>query len=132
MADYGRDLYCDTDMDASMTEVSGALMMAQVCMRRLYTPKGSLLSSPAENTVDMREFLSTSVDLTGREITGAKAVATSALLADPRVERVTVDPVYDPAARTLRLGITGYGAAGPFALTLAVSSLTVEILNVQL
>jgi hypothetical protein len=129
--DYGTDLYCDTDMDASMTEVSGSLLMQQVILRRLYTPKGSLLSAPGENTVDLREWLSSSVDPTQREITGAKAAAMSALMADPRIESVTITPRFDATTRTLLMSIAGYGALGPFSLTIGVTSLTVDILNGQ-
>ncbi len=129
--DYGTDLYCDTDMDGSLTEVSGSLLMQQVILKRLYTPKGSLLSAPGENTIDLREWLSTSVDPTQREITGAKAAATSALMADQRIESVTIDPQFDAATRTLLMSIKGFGAAGPFSLTIAVTSLTVDILNGQ-
>lgn len=129
--DYGTDLYCDTDMDGSLTEVSGSLLMQQVILKRLYTPKGSLLSAPSENTIDLREWLSSSVDPTHREITGAKAAAVSALMADQRIESVTVTPAFDAATRTLRVSIAGFGAEGPFSLTIGVTSLTVDILNGQ-
>lgn len=127
--DYGRDLYCTTDLDASLTEVSGAQMMAQVCLRRLYTPRGSLLSSPSENTIDVRGYLSETVDLTRQDLVGIKAACTAALLADPRIESVTVTPRFDSVTRVLTLGIDANGALGPFSLTLAVTSLTVELLN---
>lgn len=128
---YGRDLYCAADMDPNMREVTGAELMALVCFRRIYTPRGSLISAPGENTIDLREYLSSEVDLSQTEIVGIKAAAMSAILADPRVLRVTITPTFDTAARSLTLKIDGEGASGPFALVVRASALTVELLSAQ-
>lgn len=127
MTDYGRDWSCAVDLLPTFAEVTGAELMAQVCMRRIYTPTGALFSAPLADTIDVRTYLSTEVDQA--KINLIRGACTGAIMADPRVLSVTVTPTWSPATRTLTLAIAGTGAEGPFALTLAVSSVTVELLT---
>lgn len=126
LTDYGRDWSCAVDLLPTFGEVTGAELMAQVCMRRIYTPEGALFSAPLADTIDVRTYLSTEVDQAKLYL--IQGACTGAISADPRVLSVTVTPTWIPATRTVQLAIAGEGAAGPFALTLAVSSVTVELL----
>lgn len=128
MTDYGRDLSCTTDFLPTFAEVTGADLMAQVCMRRIYTAPGSLFSAPFADTIDVRTYLSTEVDPSRAEINAIRGACTAAIQADPRVLSVLVEPTWEPSIRSLSLRISGEGAAGPFALTLNVTAVTVELL----
>lgn len=129
MADYGYDMYCDTDISPTLQDIGSPAIMPQVALRRLYTPLGSLLSAPSIVTCDVREFLSSDVALDGRQIARIKSTVTSALIDDARIDQVTVVPRYDERARSLVLGITGFGAGGPFRLTIAATAATVQLLS---
>ena len=129
MTDYGRDWSGTTDLLPTFASVTGAELMAQVCMRRIYTPVGVLFSSPQADTVDVRQYLSTDIDPDRAKLNLIQGACTGAILADPRVLSVTVRPTWDAPTRTLTLAINGEGAEGPFALTLAVTSVTVELLT---
>lgn len=128
MTDYGRDWSCATDFLPTFAEATGAELMAQVCMRRIYTPTGVLFSAPQADTIDVRSYLSADMDPDMSRLNLIRGACTGAILADPRVLSVTVTPEWFPATRTLTLAIAGTGAEGPFALTLAISSVTVELL----
>lgn len=127
LTDYGRDWYGTTDLLPTFASVTGATIMAQVCMRRVYTPPGSLFSAPLADTVDVRTYLSGEVDQ--GKLGLIKGACTGAIMADPRVLSVTVTPTWFPSTRTMTIQIEGLGAQGPFALTLGVSSVTVELLQ---
>lgn len=128
--DYGSDLSCTTDLDPLLRLVSGAEMMAQVCLHRLYCRKGSLIGSPNENTIDARDFIAQSINGV-RDLQRIKGVCTNVLTADERIFSADVQASFDQKAQLLTLRITGTGALGPFNLTLAVSALTVELLDVS-
>jgi hypothetical protein len=143
MTDYGRDLACATSLDPGMRDVIGATLMRQAIMRRLYTPRGGLLSAPFAVTVDLREYLSTDHEYDGRILYLMKAASIAAIQDDVRVLRVDVDvqpraltrsangTEYPASDRTVIVSVRGTGADGPFSLTLAVSSLTIELLRDQ-
>ena len=126
---YGRDISCTTDLDATFRLVSGVEMMGQVCLRRLYCRKGRLLSDPNDQTLDARDYLSQGIAATQGGISRIKGQCQTALVADPRIFTAIVSPVFDSLERRLDLNIVGTGAFGPFALTLRVTELTVELLR---
>jgi len=127
LTDYGRDWYGTTDLLPTFASVTGSELMAQVCMRRVYTPPGSLFSAPLADTVDVRTYLSGEVDQAKLNL--IRGACTGAIMADPRVLSVTVTPTWFPSTRTMTLAIAGEGSQGPFALTLGVTSVTVELLQ---
>ena len=45
MPDYGLDIWCTTDIDPLLADVTEAELMAQVCLRRLFTRLGALISA---------------------------------------------------------------------------------------
>jgi hypothetical protein len=128
--DYGSDLSCTTDLNPLCPVVEGAEMMAQVCLHRLYCRKGGLIGSPNEETLDARDFIGQGINGV-RDLQRIKGVVTNVLLADERIATVSVEATFDSKANLLTLRITGTGALGPFALTLLVSALTIELLEVE-
>lgn len=126
---YGSDISAKTDLDGTLRLVSGVEMMGEVCLRRLYCRRGRLLSAPNANTLDARDLLNAGLDRSGL---GSVAVqCQAAILGDPRVFTCTVTPSYDAANRTLELRVQGVGASGPFALTLSVNAVTIELIRAQ-
>lgn len=125
--DYGRDFSCGTDLDPLLQLVEDEELMGQVCLRRLYCRKGSLLSNPLDNTLDARDFVNAGITAQGLPIIQGQCA--SALLGDPRVFEAVVIADFNFVTKLLLLKCSGTGSKGPFALTLAVSSLTVELLN---
>lgn len=126
---YGKDISCTTDLDATFRLVSGEEMMGQVCLRRLYCRKGRLLSDPNDKTIDARDFVSQGVAASQGGLARIKGQCQEALVADPRIFSAVVTPTFDSLERSLALNIVGTGAFGPFALTLRVTELTVELLR---
>jgi hypothetical protein len=128
--DYGSDLSCTTDLDPLLPLVSGAAMMAQVCLHRLYCRKNWLIGSPNENTIDARDFIGQGINGV-KDLQRIKGVCTNVLTSDERIYSADVQASFDQRAQLLTLRISGTGAVGPFNLTLLVSALTVELLNVS-
>lgn len=129
--DYGRDISGSVDLSPTLQESTGDQLMREVCVRRLYTPNCSLLSSPDETTCDLREFLSTEQPLAANALTTIRGTAMSALLADPRIMNGTKVsfPIWLPEQGYLEIAIDGLGAAGPFKLTLAVTRDNISVLS---
>lgn len=127
--DFGTDVSGATDLTPTLLNISGLPMMQQVICRRLYTPPGSLLSSPSAITIDLRDYLSTTVNRDGSGNGFIRTSIVQALMDDPRIFSVTVDLSFEPDTGAMLVGLAGLCAAGPFALTLAVTSLTVELLR---
>ena len=127
-ADFGTDFAGGSAIDPRMRTATGEELMRDICVRRLSTPRGSLLSNPEAVTLDVRRYLSADYDSQAASL--LKANCTSALVDDRRIysATVTLSPL-DPATRTLRMDIHGVGSEGPFSLTVAVSELTVEAIE---
>jgi hypothetical protein len=119
MTEYGSDFSVVEDFGATMSVVTGPIVVAQAVARRLQTPRGGLWYDPNYGT-DMRQFVNGHA--TAFQI--ATAIESEALK-DERVERasaevaITQDRVV--AVVTLQL------ADGPFTLTVTASELTVEM-----
>ncbi len=128
--DYGRDISATTDLDPLLNDATGEELMLQMCVRRLYCRQGSCLSAPNAITLDVRDFLNGSLDLTKQSATQNIAVqCQNALLGDERILSCTVDATYAFSTKTLTLQIQAVGANGPFSLTLAVNQVTVQLIR---
>ena len=125
--DYGKGLSCTTDLDPMLRLVTGETLMANACVRRLFCRKGSLLSDPLYG-IDIRDFLASKF-LTQSDVDRISSLAKAELLQDPRIADVSVVGSFNVNTRTLTMKIVGTGARGPFALTLAISGVTVQILK---
>lgn len=126
---YGLDLSCATDLDPLLRTVTGLDLMGQVCVRRLYCARGRLLSNPNDETIDVRDFISEGI--TPASLPRIEATVSNVLEADERIYSAAVQATYEARTMTLTLAINGVGATGPFALTLKVTALTVELLKPQ-
>ncbi len=127
MPDYGSDLSCEMDLNPLLLLVSGETLMGQVCIHRLGTRQGRLLSNPVDNTIDVRDFIGQGIQARDLPIIQGKCM--SALLGDERVSQAVVKATFTTLTNTLDLAIQGDGALGPFNLTLRVSAVTIEILR---
>lgn len=128
--DFGRDISCGIDLDPLLQDVTGDDLMIQVCTRRLFCRKGSCLSAPSANTLDVRDFLNGSLDLTKASATQQVAVlCQNALLGDERILTATVTASYTFATKLLTIQILCTSANGPFSLTLAVSQVSVQLIK---
>ncbi len=127
--DYGLDVDCGTDLDPMLRDVTGERLMAQAMLHRLMTRQGMLLDDP---------FYGFGInDLLSEETTDAELAIicrrmSSELEKDERVANADVVGVRteEAGAFNYEFGITGHGAAGPFALTIGADDVTVEILRV--
>lgn len=119
----GWDLSCVNDLDASMTEVGGNLILAQSCARRLITPRGTLVDD-ANYGYDIAQFLG--ADLSPADVGKIGSNVTAELLKDDRVQSVGVTSVLSTAG-ILTLTAIIDGGAGPFAFVLSVSDLAATI-----
>ena len=128
MIDYGRDISCSLSLDPTMREVTGDELMKQVILRRLITTRGGLLSAPFAVTVDLREYMSADFESADRLKHLVEAASSAAILDDPRVLSVKVRAELT-GPRSMLVSVSGTGARGPFALTLAVNQLTIELLR---
>jgi hypothetical protein len=129
MTDYGYDLRCATDTTPTMLEGSGLELMADVCCRRLYTPNGTLLSAPGARTTDLRLYIGSTQDRGDRTLGTIRSDATAALKDDERISAVSINIRWEPDESFMELDIDGVGHLGPFALTLRVDSVTVQVLQ---
>jgi hypothetical protein len=121
------------DITPTLQDTEGLPLMLDVCVRQLYTPNQSLLSDPSHQSIDLRQFLST--DMMARSngtvnTNTVRSAATAALLADPRIFSANVVVEWhEEAPGFMTVYITGVGAEGPFALTLGVSRVTIQVLQ---
>lgn len=130
---YGRDLAClinedgVLDLTDTMQEVTGLDVLAQSLIRRHLTAKGSDISSPNDG-IDVRQLIKNG--LTQQELSVIAVTIQQELIRDQRVlPNTTVVATFNPQTNVMTLNETIQTAAGPFSLTLAVSSVTVEVLQ---
>jgi len=122
MADLGTDFAGVTDIDPSLTVVSGRLGLAHAVARRLTTPAGGLIDDPSYG-FDTRLFVNATTKRSFLEGRIAEEC-----LKEERVSDVDVTVTFDTASSTLVLNIALTTADDTFSLTLNVTSLTAELL----
>jgi len=133
-ADFGRDLATvwtatGPDLDSGFTEATGIDVLAQSLVRRLTTPHGSVAGCP-NDCIDLRAMLGAGV--TNQDVQTIQSAVQNEIQRDARVmPSSTVRAQYNTTTRVLVLTIRVVTASGPFTMTLAVSSVTVELLNVS-
>jgi hypothetical protein len=130
---FGRDLASvwtatGPDLDSGFTEATGIPVLIQRLIRRITTPHGSVQGCP-NDCIDVRNYL-------GAGITNADAQAIQSQiqtewLRDQGVLSVQVTAQYNSTTNTLIIKGSGMSADGPFSLTLEVSRVTVDILNMS-
>ena len=122
--DYGNDTECGEDLTYARAEVTGETMMAQAILRRLTTPRGTLISYP-DYGYDLRQFLKGPTPAA----TIVNGNVENEVLKDERVADVTVETSFNEALERLEVSVVGFGAEGPFDLTIGISDVTVELLR---
>jgi hypothetical protein len=127
-AAYGTDLSCIDDLTPNLDEVSGRTVGLQAALRRLTTGRGMVLDCPNDG-IDLRDFLSG--ELTEQTKARMRAIIESELVKDERFFSATVTAMtFVQALKSMRVRILLIDADGPFTLTLAVSDVSIDILEV--
>ena len=126
---YGSDISGAADLDPDMAEVDGfsTLALAQALVRRLDTPRGSLIDD-GDYGIDLRSYCNRPT--AAAELIALAGQVRGELLKDDRVDTLTVvmRPTSTGNAFDLELSIVPVDPRlGPFDLTLAVTSATIVI-----
>lgn len=126
---YGYDIAMGPtlqDLSPDMSEIGGRTLLAQACIRRLITYRGTLIDDPNYGT-DVRLYLNSDIDT---RLLGQIASAVDAELEkDERVLRSRTTATF--IGGILLLSVQLADQAGPFSLTLSVTDVTVALLKVQ-
>lgn len=126
---FGADLSCVNDLTADMAEVSGSdtRSLAEALIRRIGTPRGTVLDSP-DYGIDLRSYLHR--PSTHEELIGLAGDIQNEWSKDDRVSSAEVEISVLEVGRVLR----GRGrvfpadpSVSPFALTFAVTDAAVAI-----
>lgn len=123
---YGTDLDGVTDLSPTMAEASGLHMLAQALVRRLITPRGTLIDD-ANYGYDIRDFLGD--DLSPADVGRIGSGVDQELIKDERVlsSQTTVTPL---STYVLTISTVVTPSQGPsFQLVAAVSAVTVTLLQ---
>lgn len=127
--DFGTDLSCGEDgLSPSFELVSGTRCVAEAIYHRLSTQRGSLVDD-AGYGLDVRAYLA-------KPFTTKTAFALQSFIAaevrrDERVQTARVRVSLDAGTRRLAIAVEGEAAEGPFALAMAISDLSVELLSLS-
>lgn len=122
---FGFDLSCTTDLDPLMVEVSGLALLGQAVYRRFITPRGSVIDDPNYG-FDLQTLLND--DLDPQDVGQITASIQNECVKDERILSATASVVIvPPGILNVTLNLTS--ALGPFKLVLAVSAVTVAILQ---
>lgn len=129
---FGVDTSCTTGIRSGVL-VSGVLLVAQAAFRRLSTPKGTLYGGEEE--------LDYGLDLPGRlgsaatadEVASIPGQVQAELLKDQRINAVTTTMTSTKSGPVVSwsIHIAAETDEGPFALVLAVSDVTVQLLGIS-
>ncbi len=126
--DFGQDVSSYPDVDAAFSPLTGPRVVAEAAARRLSTPRGIIPSCP-DYGFDTRALLNESV--TAAKLDQWRRQIVLELEKDERFASVEATLAYDSATMTLRIGLEIETADGPFALVLAVTAVSVAILNAR-
>jgi len=122
---YGTDLSCVFDLDPGMVEVSGRLLLAQACVRRLITARGTLIDD-LNYGFDVTQFLND--DLDPADLARIASSIDAELTKDERV--FSSSTTVSLALNVLTISTQMTPSAGPtFQLTLAVNAVSVALLQ---
>jgi hypothetical protein len=124
---YGGDMWCESDLDPRMTEISDtALVLAQYAVRRLDTPDG--LPDDPNWGMSISEYCLRPT--TRREIAALAGEIVAELRDDDRIDTVSaavaVSTDYTTLTATIRI-VPMDPEAGEFTLTLSVSDSEIRI-----
>lgn len=121
--DLGTDIL---DLSPTFTTVSGLANLGQALLNRLQTPRGGLFYDQNYGT-DVRAYLNDA--LTAQRVSKLASDVQSECLKDERVQTCTAGVQFVSATKTLNITITGSTSGGPFVFVLAVTNLSVSLLE---
>ena len=124
--EFGQDISCLVDLDPMLGLTSGIHTLAQGLANRLQTPRGSLWYDPDYGT-DVRAYLNGA--MTTQKLGQLQAAVQGECMKDRRVLSAACAATFSASTSTLSLKVTGTTAAGPFALVLSVSAVSVSLLS---
>jgi hypothetical protein len=131
LTNYGYDLSCESDLDRNFGTVSGRLLLSQALVRRIITPRGMLFYDPNYGYDITSEV---SDDLLPADLGRIGQEMDAEFLKDQRViSSITQVTTVTAPDGTLSLSTltTITDGNGPFPLTLAISQVTVTLLQSQ-
>jgi hypothetical protein len=117
------------DADPSMRTVTGRALLVQSLLCRQTTPRGSVIDCP-NDCINLVDYVS--AGMTAAAISQLYGTIQNELRKDQRVFSATVTGSYSFPTATLTLNESIQSGYGPFSLVLAVSSVTVTLLNANL
>jgi hypothetical protein len=117
------------DADPSMRTVTGRALLVQSLLCRQTTPRGSVIDCP-NDCINLVDYVS--AGMTAAAISQLYGTIQNELRKDQRVFSATVTGSYSFQTSTLTLNEAIQSGYGPFSLVLAVSSVTVTLLNANL
>ncbi len=126
MANFGTDLSCTDDLSPTLATVSGRMVLAHACLRRITMTRGSAIDAPNDG-LNVADWLNDST--TPADVKAKQSTVDAELLKDERV--VSSETVARFTGGVITLTILIVDADGPFTLTIAVSELTVLLLSVN-
>lgn len=125
----GEDIDCITDVNTAWNLVGGNANIGRAIVRRLTTPRGSLVYD-AHYGLDIRDYLK--AGMTDGQISRIRSDVESEVLKDPRIQGATARVEPNVRSGSMKITLSLDLATGPFELLLGVDALTVEILDESL
>lgn len=118
---YGSDLYCDGDATDDFRELRGSdpLLVVQAILRRVTTPRGTLLDDSGYGE-DVGRMLH--LGMTPADRKAASDMLSAEVLEDDRVRSCTVDLTDIPQGLNVRVRGELADGKGPYSLTMVASS----------
>lgn len=113
-------------LDATLSPIRGRRVLAEQVCRRLFTPRGQLTFHP-EVGIDVRSYLSG--ELTVEQLGIIREAVRAEVLEDERVQDADVEVTADAVESSITIRLLLATEEGPFDLTVAVTDLTVELLE---
>lgn len=131
---YGSDLarFVDSagnvDISPTLAQATGIDVLIQSLISRQVCGVGSIIDAKKAKTIDLRALLKNG--MTQKELGAIPTTVQKCLQDDQRVLSATVTGRFDTETKKLYLTeVVTPVNGGPFTLTLAVSELTVELIN---
>lgn len=126
LSDFGRDLWCLSDIDPGGAEVSGLLCYAHALFRRLITGRGTLLGDPNYG-YDLSQFIND--DVTNVDVARIANGVDNEFLKDERTKASRTISAFANGVVTLSSLVTP--KIGPtFRMVIAATALTTQLLQV--
>jgi|SRR5215469_119880 len=124
---FGITISCVSDIDPLGRLITGFQVLTEALLRRLSTPRGRLLDDP-DYGYDLTDEIND--DLTTADIAAIAGRIDAELVKDPRVVSSTTSATFiNGILNTTSALVT---SVGPFTLYLAVSAVTVTLLDAPL